>query len=81
MDKQKNPREGRILTQWPLGVPGIIIGFSTQNPQQLRKLITLGLMPSVEVKILRKNPSWIIQTGFTHLVLDEELARCLIVQD
>ncbi|MGI6037975.1 MAG: ferrous iron transport protein A [Limnochordia bacterium] len=67
------------LTAWPVGQGGMITELKTEDKGQLQKLISLGLIPNVEIILLRNRPCWIVQVGFTRLALDAELAEIIMV--
>ena len=66
-------------TCWPAGSWGTVVDLAAEDDAQLAKLLALGIIPGVRLRILRRSPCWIIQIGFTRLALDETLARTILL--
>jgi len=62
-----------------IGKVARIAYLSTQDHPRLLKLTTLGVTPGVEVKLLQKWPSYVIQCDETEIALEEEIARNIYV--
>jgi DtxR family Mn-dependent transcriptional regulator len=62
-----------------LGEVARIAYLSTQDHPRLLKLTALGVTPGVEVKLLQKWPSYVIQCDETEIALEEEIARNIYV--
>ncbi|MBI3949697.1 MAG: metal-dependent transcriptional regulator [Acidobacteria bacterium] len=62
-----------------IGEVARIAYLSTQDHPRLLKLTALGVTPGVEVKLLQKWPSYVIQCDETEIALEEEIARNIYV--
>lgn len=62
-----------------LGERGRIAYVSTPDHPRLLKLAALGVTPGVEVKLLQKWPSYVLQCDETEIALEEEIARHIYV--
>jgi DtxR family Mn-dependent transcriptional regulator len=62
-----------------IGEVARIAYLSAQDHRRLLKLTTLGITPGVEVKLLQKWPSYVIQCDETEVALEEEIARGIFV--
>jgi len=85
--------EGSCCRQAPEQVSSIVVScdhlhigevariayLSTQDHPRLLKLTALGVTPGVEVKLLQKWPSYVIQCDETEIALEEEIARNIYV--
>lgn len=49
------------------------------DPAALRKIIAMGLLPQVRVRLLRKFPSFVFEAGESHFTVDRELASAIYV--
>lgn len=63
-----------------IGQPKTIVGYQTQDSDLLRKLVTLGIMPGIEIILEQRFPSYIIQLGYTRTAIDRETAESIFVQ-
>ncbi len=62
-----------------IGEVARIAYLSTQDHPRLLKLEALGVVPGVEVKLLQKWPSYVIQCDETEIALEEEIAGNIYV--
>jgi DtxR family Mn-dependent transcriptional regulator len=62
-----------------IGESGRIAYVSTRDHARLMKLTTLGVTPGIDVKLLQKWPSYVIQCEETEIALEEEIARNIYV--
>jgi Fe2+ transport system protein FeoA len=53
--------------------------FAGLGEQHIRKLLTLGIVPGVEVEVLQVSPTLVIRFEHTQLALDYELASHIYV--
>lgn len=61
------------------GQKGTIAELATQDKDILRKLMSLGILPGVGVKVIMKYPSVVLQAGYTQVALDSGIASVVVV--
>ncbi|HIK34049.1 MAG TPA: ferrous iron transport protein A [Oscillatoriales cyanobacterium M59_W2019_021] len=69
-----------VLSTIEIGQPKTIVGYHTQDATLLRKLVTLGMMPGIEIILEQRFPSYIIKLGHTRTSIDRETAESIFVQ-
>jgi len=57
-----------------------VVEIKTNDIPKVRKLAAFGLMPGSLVKVIQKYPAIVIQSGYTQLALDEDIAAEIIVE-
>ncbi|MCL6580983.1 MAG: ferrous iron transport protein A [Firmicutes bacterium] len=57
-----------------------ILAVEAADPAYARKLLVLGLVPGVTVRVLHRWPAYVVQAGRTTLALDGQLARLVFVR-
>ncbi len=62
------------------GAWGVVLSLSDSSPHDRNKLMALGVMPGVRVRVLQRFPSFVIAVGYTHLALDWESASLIQVR-
>ncbi|WP_312203689.1 FeoA family protein [Anaerospora hongkongensis] len=61
------------------GQEGTIAELATQDKDILRKLMSMGILPGVGVKVIMKYPSVVLQAGYTQVALDSGIASVVVV--
>ncbi|MBS3901625.1 MAG: ferrous iron transport protein A [Dethiobacter sp.] len=56
------------------GETGKIVALATGNYTILRKLLSMGLVPGVQIRVIRCRPSIVVQVGHSKVALEECLA-------
>ncbi|SDZ39941.1 ferrous iron transport protein A [Proteiniborus ethanoligenes] len=75
-------RENKTLTQMTdlkKDEEGIIAELNTDNPNILRKLMAMGIMPGMNLKMIQTFPSYVFQVGYTQVAVDKEIASVIII--
>lgn len=54
---------------------GRVACLRTGNSQRLEKLLTLGILPGVEVEMLQRFPSFVFRIGHSQMAVDREMAE------
>ena len=54
--------------------------INTQTHPRLHKLMSFGIVPGVQIKLLQKSPSFVIQVDETQVALEEYIARDIYVR-
>jgi len=61
------------------GEKGIIRALDMSKPQRTRKLMALGILPGMQVGVIQRFPTWVLQVGNTQVALDDDCASCIMV--
>ncbi|MDJ0510137.1 MAG: FeoA family protein [Crocosphaera sp.] len=59
---------------------GVITKFRKNDVNLLRKLISIGIMPGLNITLEQKFPSYIIKIGGTRVALDRSIAKAIYVR-
>ena len=75
------PRECPLAELGP-GDEGIVsrLNMAPAEETDLRKLLALGVMPGVPIRVVRLTPSLVFELGFSEFAIDAELARSIMVR-
>ncbi|NLM53181.1 MAG: ferrous iron transport protein A [Firmicutes bacterium] len=65
------------LRQMRNGQKGKIVELATHDRTILRKLRSLGIIPGVSVRLLRRFPDTVIEIGYTKVALDRQYAALI----
>ncbi len=57
-----------------------IIAVRPRDQRTLQRLVTMGLVPGVRIRLLRRFPCYLIELGHAQLALDRELAAAIVVR-
>ena len=57
------------------GDRGRVAYLRTGDSRRLQKLLTLGVLPGVEVEMLQRFPSFVFRTGHSEMAVDREMAE------
>ena len=68
------------LAEWPIGVKARILRVKTEDRGALRKIIAMGALPSTEIILRKKFPSYVLDIGNGRFSMDKELAGLIFVQ-
>lgn len=59
--------------------PAVISSINMEDKSTLKKLMALGVLPGVSVKILQQSPSYVFEAGNTKIAADEKIASSIKV--
>ena len=62
------------------GDSGHIAYIQMNNPQRLQKLMAMGVLPGVSLRVLRDSPSYVFEAGYSQFAVDEEIAADIFVR-
>lgn len=62
------------------GEKGIILNICTYKTEHLKKIISLGLLPGMDIKLIRTFPTLLCQIGYSQFALDREIASSVVVK-
>ncbi len=67
------------VTNLRKGEEGVIVELNTKNSNTLRKLMAMGIMPGMTLKMIQTFPSYVFQVGYTQVAVDKEIASVIII--
>jgi len=62
------------------GQEGRISYIQMDNSQHLQKLMVMGVLPGVHVKLMSSFPSFVFQAGYSQFAVDEEIAKDIYIR-
>lgn len=62
------------------GQSGKIAYIQMQDPQHIQKLMAMGVLPGVHVRLNRDYPSYVFEAGYSQFAVDEEIAADIFVR-
>lgn len=68
------------LSELAAGEKGRVAYLRTELSRRLQKLLTLGILPGVEIKLLQRFPSFVLRMGHSELAIDREMAEGIQVR-
>jgi DtxR family Mn-dependent transcriptional regulator len=79
----KRDTVGRLIT--PLrdlkaGQSGHIAYIHAAGPDHTQKLMAMGVLPGVPIRLLQRSPSYVFEAGFSQFAVDEEIASDIYVR-
>ncbi len=67
------------LSSVKIGQQAKVTALRTNDEALIRKLMALGIMPGIDIKLEQKFPSYIIKIGRTRATLDQETAQHIYI--
>lgn len=67
------------LTKMKKNQKGIISELNTEDKNILRKLMSMGILPGMTLRVIQAFPSYVFQVGYTQVALDHEIASVIKV--
>ncbi len=61
------------------GHGGLVAYLETRDQREIQKLMAIGVVPGVDIQLLRRFPSFVFQMGYSQFTVDRDLARKIIV--
>lgn len=62
------------------GEGGQISHIQISNPQHLQKLMAMGILPGIPIRLLRRFPSFVFEAGYTQFAVDGDIASDIYVR-
>ncbi len=62
------------------GEQGVIAYVQMNDPRRLRKLLAMGVLPGVTVKLTRRFPSFVFEAGHSEFAIDDRIAADIYVR-
>ena len=67
------------LTELKRGQSCTVAELNTGDESILRKLMSMGILPGMTLKVLLTYPSYVIQIGYTQVAVDKTVASAIMV--
>lgn len=67
------------LTELKKGQNGIVAGLDTMDENIMKKLMSMGILPGMPLKVVQTFPSYVFQVGYTQVAVDREIASVILV--
>lgn len=74
-----HPTVGPLSALKP-GEGGAIDHVHTEEAKTLQKLMAIGVLPGINIKLLRRFPSYVFQIGHSQFAVDEGIASAIFVR-
>ena len=59
---------------------GKIAYIQMNNPGRLQKIMAMGVLPGVPIRVLRRSPSFVFEAGYSQFAVDEDIAGDIFVR-
>ncbi|MCL4514910.1 MAG: ferrous iron transport protein A [Firmicutes bacterium] len=59
------------------GQKGLITALEGKDSRTLHKLMAMGILPGMTIKVVQNSPSWVVQLGYTQLTFDNQIAGAI----
>lgn len=70
----------RPLISMKKGQAGKVAYIHSLNEKKIQKLISMGVLPGLEIKLKQKQPSLVFNIGYSEFAVDEEMAKDIFVK-
>ncbi|MFT9497646.1 MULTISPECIES: FeoA family protein [Thermotaleaceae] len=67
------------LTELKQGQKGFVAELNTNDENILRKLMSMGILPGMPLKVIQTFPSYVFQVGYTQVAVDKTIASAILV--
>lgn len=57
----------------------VVVEIISEDDSVLRKLMAMGVLPGIKLKLLQRFPSFLFQVGYTKVAVDKEIAAMILV--
>jgi DtxR family Mn-dependent transcriptional regulator len=68
------------LNELKSGETGRIAYIKMNDPNRLHKLMAMGVLPGVPMRVLRNRPSHVFEAGYSQFAVDEEIASAIYIR-
>ncbi|QIB26964.1 FeoA family protein [Caloranaerobacter azorensis] len=79
MDKTQGDSKTIPAVKMKSGEEGIIAELDTDSKSILRKLMAMGILPGMKLKMIQTFPSYVFQVGYTQVAVDKEIASVILI--
>ena len=70
----------RPLLSMKKGQAGKVAYIHSLNEKKIQKLISMGVLPGLEIKLKQKQPSIVFNIGYSEFAVDEEMAKDIYIK-
>ncbi len=67
------------LIELKQGQKGFVAELNTNDEDILKKLMSMGIMPGIPLKVIQTFPSYVFQVGYTQVAVDKTIASAILV--
>jgi Fe2+ transport system protein FeoA len=61
------------------GQKGIVAELDTDDEKILKKLMSMGILPGIQLKVVQTFPAYVFQAGYTQIAVDTSIASAIWV--
>ncbi len=76
---EEDLREIKPLCEGKPQEAGVVAYLSTRENREIQKLMAMGILPGVQVKLIQRYPSYVFQMGYSQFTIDRDLAEKIYV--
>jgi DtxR family Mn-dependent transcriptional regulator len=73
--KAGESKEVTALCDGKTNQEGAVAYLSTRDNKETHKLMAMGILPGVYIKLMRRFPSYVFQVGYSQFTVDRQLAE------
>lgn len=67
------------LTELKQGQKGTVAELDTNDENILKKLMSMGILPGMPLRVIQTFPSYVFQVGYTQVAVDKTIASAILV--
>lgn len=80
-DSKRSPRKLIMaLSECEAGEKGKVAYLKTDNAGVLNKLMAMGILPGLSIRLMRRRPAYLFKVGESQFAVDKKLAEKIIVR-
>lgn len=68
------------LSRLQAGEKAVVVRIATRNPDRLRRLAVLGMMPGARIRLQQRRPAFVVHVGFTEVSVERRVAEDVVVR-
>ena len=68
------------LAEMHPGQIGTVIRIHSRDGKELQKLLALGVLPGLTIRLKRKSPSFVFEAGYSEFAIDSRIADAVMVR-
>lgn len=72
-------REVSPLSEGKVGAEGAVAYLATTDNREVQKMMSIGILPGAEIRLIRRFPSFVFQVGYSQFAIDRRLAAIIHV--
>lgn len=61
------------------GQKGIVAELNTNDENILKKLMSMGILPGMPLRVIQTFPSYVFHVGYTQVAVDKTIASAILV--